>query len=200
MWLRRVPEKYIAGAALDRAGIHNFTQLVESDGSLCPFIWRCLSGLERFCDGPHKGTASNVVKMSGKVQRRPSQWLDKRSGKKARALNVKSKFTDTEKGKTGEEQSQEHTHNFLRNQGYCSQRIRPGKPNSQFRITLWRFTVTAWKCAKTCTRTLATRELDVASQQRTVSHFLFTKEFFYQKQHDCRPHPLYFSLSFPDWR
>jgi hypothetical protein len=41
-------------------------------------------------------------------------------------------------------------------------KIRPGKPNSQFRILLWRFMATAWKCVKTSSRTLATREFAVA--------------------------------------
>jgi hypothetical protein len=41
---------------------------------------------------------------------------------------------------------------------------------------------------------LATKQLDVASQQRTVSHSLFHQGFFfYQKQHDCLPQSPYFS-------
>jgi hypothetical protein len=51
------------------------------------------------------------------------QWLDKRSGKEAW-------------GETYEEQIQEHVYHFLWYQAECSQRIRPGRPNSQFRITV----------------------------------------------------------------
>jgi hypothetical protein len=35
-----------------------------------------------------------------------------------------------------EEQSEEHIHNFLSPQGNCSQRIRPARPVSQFRVLL----------------------------------------------------------------
>jgi hypothetical protein len=42
----------------------------------------------------------------------------------------------TEKGTTGEEQSQEHTHHFFLNEEDCSQRIRPGRSYSQFRKLL----------------------------------------------------------------
>jgi hypothetical protein len=42
----------------------------------------------------------------------------------------------TEKGHTGEEQSQEHAHHFLLYKGDCSQTIRSGRTNSQFRLLL----------------------------------------------------------------
>jgi hypothetical protein len=77
---------------------------------LRPFISSRLTGLMRFRDGYNKGTASNFVQISEKVRRK---WLDKRLGKKACAVQGNSKRTETEKGKTGEEQSQEHAHNFL---------------------------------------------------------------------------------------
>jgi hypothetical protein len=41
---------------------------------------------------------------------------------------------------------------------------------------------------------LATKELAVASRQRTISHFLFHQGVYGQKQHDCHPPPTYFSL------
>jgi hypothetical protein len=102
-----------------------------------------LSGLMRFRDGSDKGSASNVVQISEKVGRRPWQWWDKRSGKKAWTLHWKYKLTEIEKGKTGEEQSHDHARNFHWHQWGFSRRIRPGRPNSQFRILLWH-------CVKMC--------------------------------------------------
>jgi hypothetical protein len=70
-------------------------------------IW-IVSGLMRFRDVSDKGTESNFVQVSEKVRRRPWQWLDKRPEKKAWSVHGKSKLTETEKGETGGEQSQEH--------------------------------------------------------------------------------------------
>jgi hypothetical protein len=63
----------------------------------------------------------------------------------------KSKLTKTENGETGDQQSQENAHYFLWHQGDRSQRIRPGKPNSQFRILLRHFVANVWTCAKSST-------------------------------------------------
>jgi hypothetical protein len=100
-----------------------------------------------------------------------------------------------EKYETGEE----HAHHFIWYQGTCSQRIRSGRPNNQFHVPLWRSKATAWKCAKTSPLTLATKELEVASRQRTVSHFLFQYGILGQKQHNCSPQPT-LRYCFPDWR
>jgi hypothetical protein len=95
---------------------------------------------------------------------------------KAWALH-KSKLTET-----GEEQSREHAHNFPWHQGNCSQILRPGRPNSQFRILLRRFKASAWKCTKTSPQTLATKELAVATWHRAISSFFFFHQgIFYIK-------------------
>jgi hypothetical protein len=45
---------------------------------------------------------------------------------------------------------------------------------------------TAWKCAKTSSRTLVTKELVVASRQYTSWHLILQQGIVDQKQHDCR--------------
>jgi hypothetical protein len=106
---------------------------------------------------------------------------------KATVLPVeKSKFTETKEGDADEEQIQEHTHHFLWLQGDRSKLIRPGGPKSEFRVLLWRFTATVWKRAKILSRTLATKELAVASRQCTVSDSQFHQGIFYQKQYYSR--------------
>jgi hypothetical protein len=96
----------------------------------------------------------------------------------------KSNLTDTENGEICEEQGQECAHHLLRQQADSTQRIHPGRPNSQFCMLLRHFT-TAWKCAKTSLGTVVTKKLVVALQ-RTVSLFLSHRGIFDQKQHECR--------------
>jgi hypothetical protein len=110
--------------------------------------------------------------------------------KRAWAVHGKFKFTETEKGEIGKEQSQEFAYHFLWHQGDCSQRIHHDRQKSRFRILLRRFAATAWKCANTSPRTLPTKELAVASRQRTVSHFLFHQGMFYKNNLSVVPtHP-----------
>jgi hypothetical protein len=123
-----------------------------------------------------------------KVRRRPWQWLDKCLGKKAWTVHGNSTLTETENGETGEEQSQDHVHHFIWSQGYCTQRIRPDRPNSQLCID-------AWKCVRTSPRILATKEQAAVSWQRTVSHLLFTREFLTKNNMTAAPTNLFFFVS-----
>jgi hypothetical protein len=52
--------------------------------------------------------------------------------------------------------------------------------------------VTVLKCVNTVLWTLATNELAAASQQHTIWHFFFTREF--KKKMTIVPHPPYFPL------
>jgi hypothetical protein len=114
-----------------------------------------------------------------------SQWIRQRNSIRLCAKLGKSAMETSVRGRKHEPytespdsprpvKSKVHS---LWHQGDCSQRIHPGRPNSQFRILLWRFTVTVWKCVKTSSRTLVTKDLTVASWQHTISHFIFTREF-----------------------
>jgi hypothetical protein len=78
---------------------------------LHPSIWIVYA--MRFRDGSDK-----FCTRLGTSVTEPVQWLDKCLAKKAWAIHRKSKLTETEKGETGEE----HAHNFLWNQGDCSQK------------------------------------------------------------------------------
>jgi hypothetical protein len=70
-------------------------------------------------------------------------------------------------------------------------KIYPVGPNNEVRILLWLFTMAAWMCAKISPRTLATKELAVASRQHTLK--FFTKNAWLSSL-TC---PTF--LCFPDW-
>jgi hypothetical protein len=82
------------------------------------------------------GTASNFVQISEKSAKGALATV-RQAWAVHGWLNGMIKLTEIEKGETGKEQCQEHAHHFLWHQGDCSQRIRPGRPNSQFRILLY---------------------------------------------------------------
>jgi hypothetical protein len=156
---------------------------------LRPFLWSRASGLMRLRNGSDKGRTSNFVQISEKGRRRPWQWLDKRSVKEAWVQHGKIKLSETEKGETGEEQSHERSHlfYFFDIKGIVHKEIvMANQPVDS--------PATASKCAKNSSQTLGTKELAVASRQRTVSHFLFHQGIFCLKQHDCHPHKSYFSV------
>jgi hypothetical protein len=87
---------------------------------------------------------------------------------------------------------------FLR-QGDCSQRIRSGRPNSKFRILLWRSMATAWKCAETSP---GTRRQKIGSCITTTDRLTlpFSKENFWRKTIwlSSTTYPTF--LCFSDWR
>jgi hypothetical protein len=122
----------------------------------------------RFDDGFYKRTAENVVQISEKVHRKPWQWLDKRSGREHEPCTEISNSPRTINARQVKSKVNSMLI-ILWHQGDCSQRIHPGKPSSQFRVLLWRFTAIDPKCVKNSLRTLATKELAVASRQRTAS-------------------------------
>jgi len=77
------------------------------------------------------------------------------------------------------------------NQGDCAQRICPNRPNCEFRVLLWSFAVTAWKCVKTLPSNLARTDLAASPWQRPVSHFRPHPPVSGGKQNCCYPHPSY---------
>jgi hypothetical protein len=99
----------------------------------------------------------------------------------------KSKVTETEKGETGEEQSQESvlTIFFDIKWVFHKEFILAGQAvNSAYYCDVLQW---LWKCGR---RTLVTKELAVASQQRTISH-IFTREFFTKNIITVVSHPPY---------
>jgi hypothetical protein len=81
-----------------------------------------------FRNGSDKATALHSVQISEKGKHKPYTEIPD---------------PQRPKNETGEEKSQEHAYIFLCHKGDCSERIHPGRPNSQFRILLLLFTATA---------------------------------------------------------
>jgi hypothetical protein len=118
--------------------------------------------------------------------------------RRAWALNRNSKLIETEKDETGEEQSQEHGHNFLWYPGDFSQRIHLGRPNNQFLLLLWCFTVTAWKCVKT-SPWIGDKRTGLL-HHNTPFHTSFLPRNFWQKTTWLLSLTHTTFLSLPDWR
>jgi hypothetical protein len=88
----------------------------------------------------------------------------------------KSKLTETKKSETDEEQSQEHAHHF-------DIKVIAHKEFVHTTVTFYS------NCTKMCED--ATKELVVASQQRTISHFPFHQYIFFKNNMTVIPHLLY---------
>jgi hypothetical protein len=125
---------------------------------LCPFICSRLPGLMRFRDY-YKEQHTILCKSRNKRDRDPGNYYTSVRGRQHKpctgvcvACSLQGR---PKKGETGD----------------CPQRICPGKPNSHFRILLWRFMTTAliWRHLDK----FGDKKLAVASRQSTVSHFLF---------------------------
>jgi hypothetical protein len=78
----------------------------------------------------------------------------------------------------------------------CSQRFRPGSPNSQFRILLWRFTATAWTRVKTSPQ-IRRQKIWLLHQDNIPPHTsFFIRDFFFAKKNmTVVPRLPYFSFS-----
>jgi hypothetical protein len=124
----------------------------------------------------------------------PWQWLDKCSGKKALAIHGKPKLTMTDKGKTGEEQSQEHVHHFLWHRGGLFTNNSSCMAKQSILHTCVTFMMTAWKCAKTSAQTLVTKQLAVAYDNAMSHTSFFARVILTKNNMTVIPHPPYFSL------
>jgi hypothetical protein len=100
--------------------------------------------------------------------------------------NGKSKQTD--KGETGEEQSQEHDHFLQHHKEFVL------KANQSIQHTTVTFYVNCMKMCEDFALNFVDKKLSIASGQFTVSYFLFHQGIFDKRQHDCCPLPPYFSL------
>jgi hypothetical protein len=82
-----------------------------------------------------------------------------------------------------------------------SQRIRHGRPDSQFRMLLWRSKPTAWKCAKTSPRTLVKKQNKnnwlLYHDNAPFHTSFFTREFFDRNNTTTVPPTPPYSSLFP---
>jgi hypothetical protein len=163
--------------------------------------WLFMSFYLESCSWPHaiswwsdKGTASNFVQISEKVRRRLWQWLNKRSGKRAWAIQGKSKLTGTEKGEAGEGQSKSMLIIFLDTKGFVHEEfVLAGQiVNStyysdilrQLHENVWRLHPELWE-----------QKNWLLHHNNATSHISFSTRKFQTKKHDCRPHSTHFSVS-----
>jgi hypothetical protein len=159
---------------------------------LRPLIWKSVSGLIRFRNVSDKGTASNCVQISEKVQQRPWQSLDKRLGTKAWAVHEKSKFTEIEKRRDRWRARSRARSSFsltLRHKEFI---LADQKVNPRTTVT---FYGDCLKCAKTSLRTLATRNRLLHHDNSPYYTSFFTKAFLTEKIMTVVSHPPYFSVS-----
>jgi hypothetical protein len=89
-----------------------------------------------------------------------------------------------QKGETGEEQSQVHAHHFLWHEGDYSQRICPGRPNSQFPNAIVTFYGDCMRICEDFALNFGDRRTGCCIM--TTHHITL---LFYQNQHYCCPHP-----------
>jgi hypothetical protein len=92
---------------------------------LRPFVWSCVSGLMQFLTADQKQQLVKIFKELCTVASEDTtflsrfitgdeSWIYGYDRDKATILPMeKSKLTETKKGETGEEQSQEHAHHFV---------------------------------------------------------------------------------------
>jgi hypothetical protein len=126
----------------------------------------------------------NFVQISEKVPRRPSIWLGKRPGNTGRPNSPRP-------GKMRQVKSKVKSILIIFFDIKEIVHKNPSwKAKQSIPHTTVTFTATAWNCVKTSPRNLATKQLAVASRQRTISHFLFTRKFVV-----IPTHPTF--LSFP---
>jgi hypothetical protein len=98
--------------------VQNFTLLGGCADCSRPFTWSRVSGLMQFRDGSERGTATMQPSPPGTSQ---VTWAGFTVVTLRQSNNPpsSSKLAETEKGGTGEEQSQEHVHHFLWHKEFC---------------------------------------------------------------------------------